>query len=1416
MRKLTKLLAVLLTVCALAGIIAVSVSASSSASRENNLIPVVNGEYLEHFSKSATDFESANVGNITTYPGWSGQQGGADKTTLDWYIGGESVDGEYVNKYMNFLHYVNDTAPASTSTIQPYIKTGDWGTSDATCLDRNMVGAYDYIVVDFEYGTDRYKYFDGTGYVTYTPEELEDAGLTPDSEGVSLALQHDSSIYPQIRGLKNASLGTWTNNGQSNSCQLYVKEIDGEFYFEHNATKKLVKLSNEINYFDHVTIVVRVTANNMDGDTVKSVNYAVDFFVNGEYMGTNTASSWQSVSLDFVCTAIPASVRNKDAYSLCLDNFTTNYYKMGYTSGSAYGLDDYYKSFNSAKPADFTELDDVVYNYDYETHRYVEFKDGDKVYSEIKAREMISELKGFTYIESTMRLTDLEVSKDLKELIVYTDKAVSLANDGGRNLIAAKIYGGYEIREATEDDYYSIKWYSANDELIATTTHLFGADIDPINPNYSDAAAGKIYIAKDAEWMLTVNGEDESLRPIEYGEIEAGETVSAYLLAEYEVKSVQFFVGEYSESLKMVLPVSDVNGGYDLYATADIAKIKAELEAIRGEKTLVLCSDVSFVGWNVNLSAGATVSFDLNGYDILRVGGSSKNNSQMGGLFYIAEGTTFNLYSSRAGARIFDASPYTAATNATLDGVEGKYATDDISYSTGGFIRVPEAVDECLVTVGAFRGYEANLEYNGGTFFYAWGYNYRDNGGDWNEFVNDKKRTFIINGGDYYMPARPAYAFASTTGPDVVWKFNDANFYVSNASYALIHDYDDGRFSVNSEAYLNNCKILAVNLDNIGRPVYKVNSGVATFSETTGGSIGSYAKVFHTIGSKSKVYITDCEIIGQLFSAYKAGCEVYLGGNNLISTNQTLQNYSFIKAMDGSDIVYATSTDNTFDITLSFAHPKLYADYEQYLTLSADQNNWELKSGVFDGADVVATATKRVNVITVANDELPEIAKDYVAPITWLDTEGKTYAITFAFYNDNIAKLPAGDFGITELDNGWYDVGYGDWTNITEGAGADSLIAIKGKDNKFAPKKTLLADIEGTKAKMAFYYSQYEFWFYFPKPAADSGIVYYHMGNDPAESDKTGWYYSQNIYSNTAPYNASGYLGEWNGYYYNWFYPNQDAVDIAERAIKFRVAEYDLNGDGVITDDEKNITLVQNVNISIPRYAETILNYYGHGSEETRLSYELMRYMYEVRAYGGRTTDFFDSYEKAYFAKCDCEGAALKKCDHVYDLDSMDLSEYKSELGDLPDFVYGANFNLNVARATSYLYLLPIDGEYKITIYGTKLTKSGDKVVEATEGISATRDASKDITVTLPDGTSVKVLAYKLGIKRVQWLTYGYDITVTANYNDEAKEDVTVRGVYSLMDYIENNPNVRAAKSLYAFAATAWDYVTITKSEKNQ
>lgn len=1433
MKKLSRILAVLLTVGLLVGIIAVSAAASTP--RENNLIPVVNGEYLEHFAKSTTDFESDTVGDITTYSGWSGQQGGGDKTTLDWYIGGEKDGDAYANKYMNYLHYASESEKnaANTSTVQPYVKTGNWGTSDASCLDHDFTNAYDYLVVDFEIGTDRYKYFDGTKYVTYTPAELKAANLTPDSEGVSLALQDGQKIYAQIRGLKDASKGYWSKalvdengdpildannkqktdaNGQSWSPELIINEIDGEFYIQYDASHR-VKLSNALYDFDHVTIVIRTTARSTT-DGVTACSYSVDYFVNGTYLGSYTRSGWQSLSVDFICFMIPGTYRNQDAYSVCIDNMTTNYYKMGYDSGDAYGLDDYYKTFSTSAPADITELDDIVYNYDYQSDRYVEYN-GVKYYNEKEARKVISEIKGDAYITSTMALHDLEINDELKCLYVYGNYPVSLAPTD-RNLIFFYDGSSYEIREPGADDIYYIEWYDPFGNLIEKTQEIFGLDIDTdkINPDYADKDAGVIYDVNVESWEIEIDGATDELYPIEFGDIDCGATVKATAKGTYtEISGVKLYVGEWSDETKLVRPVLSYNNDWAKYTDGSGANISAVIKGATDGETVVLTSDIDITGVNnVDIGAGEQIALDLNGYDVLRL---YKGNAQPGACFILSEGSTLNIYSSREGGRIIDSGWYKKAyTDALVDGVTTTVATEDTSYSSGGFIATGNMTDECAASVGAFRGYAANIEYNGGTLFYPQGKNYQ-NGGDRNELVNDKKRTFTIDGGKYYMPVRCAYAFATTTGPDVVWNFKNAEFYVSQTTYSLLHDYDEARFSINTEAYIDNCKILSYNVDNISRPIYKYDSStkIATPTKYQAGNVGDCGNIYHTIGSKSNVYITNTTAIGKIAHNVVSGGKIHLGEGNVINTPVDYKNASYITYMDGVYPVFSSSEELAVQFTLSFAHPSLYADYEQHLVLV--DGAYQLIDGVFERDDVVASCTKPVSFITVKGNSIPEIAKDAVAPVNWYAPDGSLYKTTYAFIGHKIDKIAAGDFEVTELDNGWYDVGYGDWSCTTEGqSGAEEPVALSDKENKFAPKRTLIADIEGTKAKMGFYYSQYEFYFYFPKPAEDSGIIYIHNGSDTAEVNKTGWFSSQNINESSIPYNAASYLKSEGNYYYNWFYPEQDAADVMKRAIRFRVAEYDLNGDGSITDDEKDIVLVQNVDLSIPRYAELLVKYYDHGSEEANLSYELMRYMMESRSYIGKSVSFFEDYEAAYFAKCDCAGAAEKKCDHVFDLDSMDLSEETNDLGELSTVIHSVNFNLNISKPSLYIYLLPIDGEYTINTTLEFYAKSNGEISTVTNSLKATRQTTKDIKATLSDGTEVTLQAYSLNTKAVYWLIKGYKFTITANYTDEAKTDVTVTGTYGLADYIARNPDVRAAKALYAYAYAAWDYKTITSSEK--
>ena len=557
---------------------------------------------------------------------------------------------------MNFLHYVNDTEYSSTHNVQPYLKTGAWNTTDAACLDHDFTNTYDYLVVDFEIGTDRYKYFDGTKYVTYTPEALKAAGLTPDSEGVSIALQDGQKIYAQIRGLKDASIGKWTvnsngDNGQSWSPELNIKEIDGEFYIQYDANHR-VKLSNALYDFDHVTIVVRTTSRTTT-DGVTKCNYSVDYFVNGTYLGSYTRSGWQSLSVDFICFMIPGSIRNQDAYSFCIDNATSNYYKIGYDSGDAYGLDDYYASFDAKDPADITELDDVVYNYDYQSERYVKC-DGVEYYNEKAARNMIKSLKGTKVIHTTMALYDLEIGDELKSVLVYGDYPVTLA-PSDRTLIIQKYDDCIEIREATEDDIYYVKWTDPLGNLICTTTEIFGNEIDAsgINPDYADKESGVIYDVELEGWEMDIDGSKEDLRALDFDEVEKGALVTVTAVGTVtEISGIKLYVGEWSDETKLVRPVLSYNKDFEKYKDGSTQNVLNIFEKATDGQTVVLTADLDVTGLNnVDIASGCEVSFDLNGHDFLRL---YKGNAQPSALFLLTEAATLNIYSSREGGRIID------------------------------------------------------------------------------------------------------------------------------------------------------------------------------------------------------------------------------------------------------------------------------------------------------------------------------------------------------------------------------------------------------------------------------------------------------------------------------------------------------------------------------------------------------------------------------------------------------------------------------------------------------------------------------------------------------------------------------------------------------------------------------------------
>ena len=253
-----------------------------------------------------------------------------------------------------------------------------------------------------------------------------------------------------------------------------------------------------------------------------------------------------------------------------------------------------------------------------------------------------------------------------------------------------------------------------------------------------------------------------------------------------------------------------------------------------------------------------------------------------------------------------------------------------------------------------------------------------------------------------------------------------------------------------------------------------------------------------------------------------------------------------------------------------------------------------------------------------------------------------------------------------------------------------------------------------------------------------------------------------------------------------------------------------LNG-RVPTEDEKNIPLVQNLVLSVPRYCELLLNHYEHGSDESNLAYEIMRYMKETTLYINANTDVsaLDSFFAAYDAKCDCEDENV--CSHVRDLDTLIPDAGGYDISDLTDYLHSASFGLGVDKPDFDLYLLPIEGTYTVSVKYAKHIVSNGKVTMSDYGANVTNKGAK--TLTLPGGSTVDVIVFRVTGIPASYVHRDLKITITANYTDEAVEDVTVTGTYGLADYINNNPDIRAAKALYAFTWAAWDYKMITQSE---
>ena len=286
------------------------------------------------------------------------------------------------------IHWVlnkDNTAAVTTGTSEPTYYVSDYRANRGT-YNTAYADGYEFVVVDFEFGTDQYAYqIDG---VWETGTEVP-AGAENVKPALVATPIYYTTWYRNDRGAFNSKATTTADNAGIN----IIEGPDGLYYAsaDANYSEDDVRLSNEVGVYDHVTFVMKAiktektyTVGENTYNYYKAVKYA---YVNGQYLQSSAVTEDKNgVALDLVLggrIGFSFSGANKkiDNYSLAIDNLCTNWYKEGYDYG-ANGLNKFFGDGFDASVALY-ECDNIVYQEDYVTDfadRWIEV-DGTRYYN---------------------------------------------------------------------------------------------------------------------------------------------------------------------------------------------------------------------------------------------------------------------------------------------------------------------------------------------------------------------------------------------------------------------------------------------------------------------------------------------------------------------------------------------------------------------------------------------------------------------------------------------------------------------------------------------------------------------------------------------------------------------------------------------------------------------------------------------------------------------------------------------------------------------------------------------------------------------------------------------------------------------------------------------------------------------------
>ena len=909
MKKSTKILTVLLAVCLLFGIS----SAFATSAAETNVLSVTNhsANVTDDCTSGpeGTDYGLASTGNSLYF--------GYENSVKSQYIQGTHVkDSTGENTYIR-IHYMQGSAdtPDPDQKYNHREASTRWRAYTSYNAAADLKN-YKYMTLDFDFAADAYVYsftLNGVkqyktaasdeefkkylGTVTADPNKInefyEEALATKDlafpaDETLRFNAVFQSSMTDSASGQALSASSSSAHWKQVHTDAIFIFKLDDGWYVgkTRDNAEGAVRLSNEAGVFDHITMVFEL----LDGGlTVRQ-----HIYVNGNYMATlndkamdgdsKKYNTFYHLNIPFYQKVAIGTLSDKfyDKYSFAFDNVALNYYDASDVETPG-GLGEFMASGDYTTES-IMDCTNVVYNGDFiapnaPVRAIITHNDGSEMVCYTK-NSVHRNIRNGDFVTMYQSVENYSPSPDeIREVTFISQKetTLTLSKEAKEYFKVQHTNDRYTIRFGGENDM-SIKWFDAagEDRNVVKEQKLFPLQ----KPANNLVIGGEIEYAEGKQptigllnsWLWDVDCDGVGDRPASEilertftmkeinEELREEGIYEIHLIPDYVKADVYYTVTTDSEKNELYVPDNNYAKFTD---PSTLANTISKLE--KGKTYYVtLYADVELSSRTMLLTKNVVLDFDVNG---CKLGQSAESDSA---IFTLSEGATLNLYSSKAGAEVYQNG-------------------DDL---TGSAIISADNVDAASINLGKVTEDDPtgdNLTVYGASVVYLKGAESKSS--------NSNKIDVNVNGGNYYGTLAANGALFLVSEMDMVFNISNADMITANgeAIFSVVPAY-----ATSSVIEVTNSNMLAGEVTDDG---YVVGSFINEWS------------------SNSKAYIKSSVVFG-----FENQLNVTLGADNKLNAKVSTD-----IAYDGEAIPVFSSNNATvvrFELNVPGYDETITADVE--------------------------------------------------------------------------------------------------------------------------------------------------------------------------------------------------------------------------------------------------------------------------------------------------------------------------------------------------------------------------------------------------------------------------------------------------------------------------------------------------------